>query len=58
MRIRIFQTAMADVSPLPGGPHKKVPLRPPEREYPRFLAREEIEAYTQLVDLVAGEGPF
>ena len=35
-----------------------MPLRPPERQYPRFLAREEIEAYTQLVDLVAGEGPF
>jgi len=54
----LFQSAMADVSPLPDGPGKKVPLRPPERQYPRFLAREEIEAYTQLVDLVAGEGPF
>ncbi len=54
----LFQSAMADVSPLAGGPRRKVPLRPPERKYPRFLAREEIEAYTQLVDLVAGEGPF
>ena len=54
----LFRSAMADVSPLPQGPRKKVPLRPPERQYPRFLAREEIEAYTQLVDLVAGEGPF
>ncbi|MGA2403110.1 MAG: Smr/MutS family protein [Syntrophobacteraceae bacterium] len=54
----LFQSAMADVSPLAGGLRKKVPLRPPERKYPRFLAREEIEAYTQLVDLVAGEGPF
>lgn len=54
----IFRTAMADVSPLPAGPRKKVPVRPAGREYPRFLAREEIEAYTQLVDLVAGEGPF
>ena len=54
----LFQTAMADVSPLPAGPCKKVPLRGPEKKYPRFLAREETEAYTQLVDLVAGEGPF
>lgn len=54
----IFRTAMADVCPLPAGLHKKVPIRPPHREYPHFLAREEIEAYTQLVDLVAGEGPF
>ena len=54
----LFQSAMADVSRLEGGPRQKVPLRPPERKYPRFLAREEIEAYTQLVDLVAGEGPF
>jgi DNA-nicking Smr family endonuclease len=49
---------MADVSPLQAGPVHKVPLRPPDREYPRFLAREEIEAYTRLVDLVAGDGPF
>ncbi|HIJ69040.1 MAG TPA: DNA mismatch repair protein MutS [Deltaproteobacteria bacterium] len=54
----LFQTAMADVSPLPAGPCTKVPLRSPEKKYPRFFAREQIEAYTQLVDLVAGEGPF
>ncbi len=54
----LFQSAMADVRPIPEGPGKKVPIRPPERKHPRFLAREEIEAYTQLVDLVAGEGPF
>ncbi len=54
----LFQTAMSDVSPLPAGCRKKVPLRPSGRQYPRFLAMEEIEAYTELVDLVAGEGPF
>jgi DNA-nicking Smr family endonuclease len=54
----LFLRAMADVSPMPAGPNIKVPVSPAERQYPRFLAREEIEAYTQLVDLVAGEGPF
>ena len=54
----LFQKAMADVNPLSAGSSKKVPLQPPGRQYPRFLAIEEIEAYTVLVDLVAGEGPF
>jgi len=54
----LFQTAMADVSPLPSAHCEKVPLQPSQKKYPRFFAREEIEAYTQLVDLVAGEGPF
>ncbi len=54
----LFLRAMADVSPMPHRPHAKVPLRPAGREHPRFLAREEMEAYAQLVDLVAGEGPF
>ena len=54
----IFRTAMADVSPLPAGFRKKIPFESPRRQYPHFLAREEIEAYTELVDLVAGEGPF
>jgi DNA-nicking Smr family endonuclease len=49
---------MAGVAPLPGGSGKKVPRRPADRDHPRFLAREQIEAYTELVDLVAGEGPF
>lgn len=53
----LFQTAMADVVPLPAGVRAKVPLRP-ARKHPRFLAQEEIQAYAQLVDLVAGEGPF
>jgi DNA-nicking Smr family endonuclease len=54
----LFETIMADVSPLSAGPCKKVPLRPPKKKSPGFLAREEVEAYAQLVDLVAGEGPF
>jgi DNA-nicking Smr family endonuclease len=54
----LFEKAMADVNPLPAGNQEKVPVRPPERKPPRFLAQEELEAYTQLVDLVAGEGPF
>ncbi len=54
----LFQTVMADVRPLHAGTCKKVPLRPPEKKYPRFFAREQIEAHTQLADLVAGAGPF
>ncbi|MHC1728994.1 MAG: Smr/MutS family protein [Syntrophobacteraceae bacterium] len=54
----LFKKAMADVNPLPGEVQSKVPLRPPERKYPRFLEQEELESYTQLVDLVAGDGPF
>lgn len=54
---RIFDKAMADVRPIPGGTRTKVPVvRQPKT--PRFLAEEEIQAYAQLVDLVAGEGPF
>ena len=52
----LFQKAMAGVDRLPA--QGKIPLKPPERKSPRFLAREELDAYTQLVDLVAGEGPF
>lgn len=54
----LFARAMEEVHPLPARAKNKVPLRPPERKYPRFLAHEEMEAYTRLVDLVAGEGPF
>jgi len=54
----LFLRAMDDVVPMAAEPHTKVPLRPAEREHPHFLAREEIDAYAQLVDLVAGEGPF
>lgn len=53
----LFRKAMADVIPLPAGQGVKVPLRR-ARNSPRFLAEEEIQAYAQLVDLVAGDGPF
>lgn len=55
---RIFMRAMAEVKPLPEKVLERVPARPPEKVPPRFLAIEELEAYAQLVDLVAGEGPF
>ena len=53
-----FQRAMEGVVPLPASGPAKVPFRPPEKKTPRFLVREELEAYAQLVDLVAGTGPF
>ncbi len=54
----LFEKAMADVNRMPGSEKEKIPFRPPERKYPRFLQQEEIEAYTRMVDLVVGEGPF
>ncbi|MGC9195691.1 MAG: Smr/MutS family protein [Syntrophobacteraceae bacterium] len=53
----LFRNAMADVTPLCARPSAMVPLRS-SRKAPRFLAEEENKAYAQLVDLVAGEGPF
>ena len=55
---KLFREAMADVTPLPDGGPSRVPAPPACRAPARFLAREELEVYTQLVDLVAGEGPF
>lgn len=54
----LFARAMADVDRVKARKREKVPLRPSEKKAPRFLAREELDAYTQLVDLVAGDGPF
>ena len=54
----MFQEAMRDVNPFTSRHRQKIPFRPPERKSPGFLAIEELEAYTQLVDLIAGEGPF
>jgi DNA-nicking Smr family endonuclease len=53
----LFRKAMADVRALRAAASAKVPLRP-LRKAPRFLAEEENWAYAQLVDLVAGQGPF
>lgn len=55
----VFQRAMDGVDPLAAKKAKtRVPVGRPEKHQPRFLVREEMEAYAQLVDLVAGEGPF
>jgi DNA-nicking Smr family endonuclease len=54
----LFVEAMTDVSPLPEGRPERIPVAPPARKPARFLAREEIEAYASLVDLVTGDGPF
>ncbi len=54
----LFSKAMAEVNPMPSKVREKVPFRPPVKENPRFSAIEELEAYTQLVDLVAGQGAF
>lgn len=53
----LYQKAMAGVNPLAAKSPGKVPARPPEK-IARFLALEELEAYTRLVDLVTGDGPF
>ncbi|MCE5335036.1 MAG: Smr/MutS family endonuclease [Desulfobacteraceae bacterium] len=54
----LFAKAMADVDRMKARRREKVPLGPSAKKPPRFLAQEELEAYTRLVDLVAGEGPF
>ena len=55
---RIFLEEMRDVIPLIGSAKGRVPFCPPQKTPPRFLAQEELEAYTHLVDLVAGDAPF
>jgi len=55
---RLFQEAMAGVEPIDRpGPRARPPgpLSTPSR---RPLTEEELEAFTQLVDLVTGEGRF
>lgn len=53
----LFRKAMTDVIPLRTRPSEKVRLRP-SRKAPLFGAEEENKAYAQLVELIAGEGPF
>ena len=55
---KVFQKAMADVMPLPNSGASRVPPAPPTKHQPRFLAQEELEVYTYLVDLVEGEAQF
>lgn len=55
---RVFLEEMRDVVPLAGSGKGHVPFRPPQKSPPGFLAQEELEAYTHLVDLVTGDAPF
>jgi DNA-nicking Smr family endonuclease len=55
---RTFHEAMKDVTPLSGEDEERVSPLTPRKTAPRFLAEEELEVYTHLVDLVKGEAPF
>ena len=54
----VFLQAMRDVVPLANKSHDRIPPSTPAKSFPRFLLQEEREAYAQLADLVAGDGPF
>jgi DNA-nicking Smr family endonuclease len=54
----IFREAMADVVPLVRTRQGRVPSPSPTKVLPRFLQEEELEVYSHLVNLVAGEVPF
>jgi DNA-nicking Smr family endonuclease len=54
----LFREAMAGVTPIRGGRHRPRSPGPLSRPRRRPLVEEELEAYTQLVDLVSGEGRF
>ncbi len=55
---RLFREAMADVVPLDRTQGVRIPPVPPAKSPPRFLAREELDVYTQLTDLVSGQASF
>jgi len=55
---RLFREAMADVVPMDRTQGTRIPPVPPPGNPPRFLAREDLEVYTYLVDLVTGEAAF
>ena len=54
----MFFEAMADVVPLAKPERERIPPSRPTKTLPRFLAQEELEVYSYLVDLVTGEGSF
>jgi DNA-nicking Smr family endonuclease len=54
----LFQKAMAGVMPIDSARVQPRPPGPLARPQRRPLIEEELEAYTQLVDLVSGEGSF
>lgn len=55
---QLFTEAMRDVVPLADAGKKRVPPPSPTKRAPRFLAQEEQEVFTHLVDLVSGGGEF
>jgi DNA-nicking Smr family endonuclease len=55
---RLFQEAMAGVEPIDRPGPRARPPGPLSRPSRRPLTEEELEAFTQLVDLVSGEGRF
>lgn len=55
---QLFTEAMKDVVPLADAGKKRVPPPSPAKRAPRFLAQEEQEVFTHLVDLVSGGGEF
>jgi DNA-nicking Smr family endonuclease len=55
---RLFAEAMKGVVPLKKSKADRVSPVPSGRKSPRFLVQEELEAYSQLMDLVAGDGEF
>lgn len=55
---KLFLEAMSDVQPLGDGANAKIAPKRPLKKAPRFLLSEEMEAFNQLVDLVAGGDQF
>lgn len=54
----LFEKAMAGVKPLDHAADSHIAPEPRLKPPARFLAREEMEAYAQLAELVAGDVPF
>jgi DNA-nicking Smr family endonuclease len=54
----MFREAMSGVVRLAEQSRKRVPPPPPNPVPPRFLMQEEMEAYSHLAELVAGEAQF
>jgi DNA-nicking Smr family endonuclease len=55
---KLFMEAMVDVQPLGKEANTRIALSRVSKKPPRFLALEDLEAYTKLVDLVAGGDQF
>ncbi|NLI80647.1 MAG: DNA mismatch repair protein MutS [Deltaproteobacteria bacterium] len=55
---RLFQEAMRDVVPLSARHRSRIPSPATAKRPPSFLALEELDVKTHLMDLVRGEVPF